>query len=573
MSEITQRFPHVVAANPVHPNAKTTTHITNGTTTTKTNITSPVCRNCKTQTTPLWRRDETGQVLCNACGLFLKLHGRARPISLKTDTIKLRNRIKQPNLAKSSGPNTPELKLKDSGATAVPKMATPIGGKKSPKLPRAKKLNSGDLTPLLPAKGSGPTQPPQPQHQPLAQSPPQHPTVLPHLQHLGSTPQMGSGPGFPHMLHLLLQQVQLLHYPSLTPAQFAPGLQRITSPLLLLTTSLISNARGNGGTSSTGSSSSANTSSNNIAPNSVLSAAAQAAGALETMSHELGPLALFKPSNGTLGLGTKTKDVSLLGDSKLKKEFQTPSSALNGAPRLPSLGSGIASPSFGPQFLLQQGSGLASATPDFRPTSLPPIISHNNPTQQLPSLQSKSASADASELTAPRGNASGDGPGSGPAAGNLFGNSGPPAPGPGFNSGAPGASGSRSGSGSGSSGSGSGSGSGAGSGNPHHEITILKTRISELELVNDLYRTRIMELEAMEQAARLREISVRKRLDEVVNLQLTMPTSPTPTAESNHQTSTSQAPAGHRFSLPPINLNKRSFESSDALGKRPKLGP
>ncbi|OBA24402.1 glucocorticoid receptor-like (DNA-binding domain), partial [Metschnikowia bicuspidata var. bicuspidata NRRL YB-4993] len=57
----------------------------------------PVCRNCKTQTTPLWRRDETGQVLCNACGLFLKLHGRPRPISLKTDTIKLRNRIKQPN--------------------------------------------------------------------------------------------------------------------------------------------------------------------------------------------------------------------------------------------------------------------------------------------------------------------------------------------------------------------------------------------------------------------------------------------------------------------------------------------
>lgn len=54
----------------------------------------PVCQNCQTSTTPLWRRDEMGSVLCNACGLFLKLHGRPRPISLKTDVIKSRNRVK-----------------------------------------------------------------------------------------------------------------------------------------------------------------------------------------------------------------------------------------------------------------------------------------------------------------------------------------------------------------------------------------------------------------------------------------------------------------------------------------------
>jgi len=50
------------------------------------------CSNCFTQTTPLWRRNPEGNPLCNACGLFLKLHGVVRPLSLKTDVIKKRNR-------------------------------------------------------------------------------------------------------------------------------------------------------------------------------------------------------------------------------------------------------------------------------------------------------------------------------------------------------------------------------------------------------------------------------------------------------------------------------------------------
>ncbi|PTD06106.1 Nitrogen regulatory protein areA [Fusarium culmorum] len=50
----------------------------------------PTCTNCFTQTTPLWRRNLEGQPLCNACGLFLKLHGVIRPLSLKTDVIKKR---------------------------------------------------------------------------------------------------------------------------------------------------------------------------------------------------------------------------------------------------------------------------------------------------------------------------------------------------------------------------------------------------------------------------------------------------------------------------------------------------
>lgn len=50
------------------------------------------CTNCGTTTTPLWRRNPEGQPLCNACGLFLKLHGVVRPLSLKSDVIKKRNR-------------------------------------------------------------------------------------------------------------------------------------------------------------------------------------------------------------------------------------------------------------------------------------------------------------------------------------------------------------------------------------------------------------------------------------------------------------------------------------------------
>lgn len=50
------------------------------------------CTNCLTKTTPLWRRNPQGEPLCNACGLFLKLHGVVRPLSLKTDVIKKRQR-------------------------------------------------------------------------------------------------------------------------------------------------------------------------------------------------------------------------------------------------------------------------------------------------------------------------------------------------------------------------------------------------------------------------------------------------------------------------------------------------
>ncbi|KAF9812779.1 hypothetical protein IEO21_05982 [Rhodonia placenta] len=46
------------------------------------------CYNCHTTATPLWRKDDEGKTVCNA----YKLHGSARPISMKSDVIRKRAR-------------------------------------------------------------------------------------------------------------------------------------------------------------------------------------------------------------------------------------------------------------------------------------------------------------------------------------------------------------------------------------------------------------------------------------------------------------------------------------------------
>ncbi|WVN88225.1 uncharacterized protein L203_103426 [Cryptococcus depauperatus CBS 7841] len=112
-----------------------------------------MCTNCQTTNTPLWRRDPEGQPLCNACGLFYKLHGVVRPLSLKTDVIKKRNRAgpgpKESNTSRK-GSNFPSTK----GVPIRSKFNTPAasnaggGGKKARRKSDAPSTNGG-ISPSL----------------------------------------------------------------------------------------------------------------------------------------------------------------------------------------------------------------------------------------------------------------------------------------------------------------------------------------------------------------------------------------------------------------------------------------
>ncbi|KAH0546365.1 GATA-type transcription factor sreA-like isoform X1 [Cotesia glomerata] len=50
------------------------------------------CTNCGTMTTTIWRRNMKGEMVCNACGLYYKLHGVNRPVTMRRDTIHTRRR-------------------------------------------------------------------------------------------------------------------------------------------------------------------------------------------------------------------------------------------------------------------------------------------------------------------------------------------------------------------------------------------------------------------------------------------------------------------------------------------------
>ncbi|KAK2057441.1 hypothetical protein LY76DRAFT_516190, partial [Colletotrichum caudatum] len=68
----------------------------------------------------LWRRNPEDQPICDACGLYLRLRGVARPPSLKTDDIQKTSR--------GSSTSLPTDKSQSSAAAAAASYANEFSG-------------------------------------------------------------------------------------------------------------------------------------------------------------------------------------------------------------------------------------------------------------------------------------------------------------------------------------------------------------------------------------------------------------------------------------------------------------
>ncbi|XP_061592868.1 transcription factor GATA-5 isoform X2 [Cololabis saira] len=100
-----------------------------------------VCSNCSTSTTTLWRRSAAGEPVCNACGLYTKLHGVPRPLAMKKESIQTRKRKPKTTKTKTStGPVVPDSgppsSLSESSKREPNTAPSPFAGQTATQVPQ-----------------------------------------------------------------------------------------------------------------------------------------------------------------------------------------------------------------------------------------------------------------------------------------------------------------------------------------------------------------------------------------------------------------------------------------------------
>uniref|UniRef100_A0A0A9WSX8 Transcription factor GATA-4 n=3 Tax=Lygus hesperus TaxID=30085 RepID=A0A0A9WSX8_LYGHE len=83
------------------------------------------CSNCNTGTTALWRRNAQGEPVCNACGLYYKLHGVNRPLTMRKDCIQTRKRKPKGSSKPEGVPANKRMKI-DHSLTGFNELRPPV---------------------------------------------------------------------------------------------------------------------------------------------------------------------------------------------------------------------------------------------------------------------------------------------------------------------------------------------------------------------------------------------------------------------------------------------------------------
>lgn len=166
------------------------------------------CFNCASTITPLWRRDDEGNTICNACGLYYKLHGSHRPIRMKRSTIKRRKRNLPSTRADDlshSGPDSPAALPPHVKRTRTP----PLESASAQPVPH---IQHSSHQPLHPHQPLHLHQPPHLHQQPHLHGPAHQPLQSSQIQPVQLPHQLRQQP-HPHPTHLLFGPAPASYYP------------------------------------------------------------------------------------------------------------------------------------------------------------------------------------------------------------------------------------------------------------------------------------------------------------------------------------------------------------------------